>query len=205
MTFRITKMNPLAANWSKPGISKEMWPTMRSTTAQKHAEFEALVAKDWERFWRFAYRLTSDRDMAEDLLSETLIDAFVAFERYRGDKFASLFFKMLANNRIDMARKANRRKTESLDTVFSETEGKDIADLSHNPEKYLIAPLYSEPVQKALDALPVENRAAVLLADVEGYDYAEIAQMLSIPLGTVRSRISRGREKLRLALSQEPW
>lgn len=194
----------MTTSCSGAGISKGMWLTKRSTTAQKHAEFEALVAKDWERFWRFAYRLTSDRDMAEDLLSETLIDAFVAFDHYRGDKFASWFFKMLSNNRIDMARKAKRRQTESLDSVFSETEGKDIPDLRDNPEARLLDPLYSEPVQKALDALPLENRVAVLLADVEGYDYAEIAHMLSIPLGTVRSRISRGREKLRLALSQEP-
>ena len=186
-----------------PGISKGMWLTKRSTTAQKHAEFEALVANDWERFWRFAYRLTSDRDMAEDLLSETLIDAFVAFDRYRGEKFASWFFKMLSNNRIDMARKANRRQTESLDTVFSETEGRDIPDSRESPEACLLDPLYSEPVQKALDTLSMENRVAVLFADVEGYDYVEIAQMLSIPIGTVRSRISRGREKLRLALSQE--
>ena len=196
-------MSPITASWSKAGISKGMWLTKRSTTAQKHAEFDALVAKDWERFWRFAYRLTGNRDTAEDLLSETLIDAFVAFERYRGERFASWFFKMLANNRIDMARKANRRQAESLDTVFSETEGKDIPDLSHSPERCLIDPLYSEPVQKALDGLPLEHRVTVLLADVEGYDYAEIAQMLNIPLGTVRSRISRGREKLRQALSQE--
>lgn len=179
-----------------------MWLTRPSTTAQRHAEFEALVAKDWERFWRFAYRLTGDRDLAEDLLSETLIDAFSAFDRYRGEKFASWFFKMLSTNRIDMARKAKRRQAESLDTVFSETEGKDIADNRENPELRLLNPLYSEPVQKALDALPLENRVAVLLADVEGYDYVEIAQMLHIPIGTVRSRISRGREKLRLALSQ---
>lgn len=179
-----------------------MWPTRRSATAQRHAEFEALVAQDWERFWRFAYRLTGDRDLAEDLLSETLIDAFTAFDRYRGEKFASWFFKMLTTNRIDMARKAKRRPAESLDTVFSETEGKDIPDLRNNPESLLLNPLYSEPVQQALDSLPLENRVAVLLADVEGYDYVEIASMLRIPIGTVRSRISRGREKLRTALGQ---
>jgi RNA polymerase sigma-70 factor, ECF subfamily len=181
-----------------------MWPIRRSATVQRHAEFEALVAHDWERFWRFAYRLTGDRELAEDLLSETLIDAFTAFDRYRGDKFASWFFKMLTTNRIDMARKARRRQTESLDTVFSETSGKDIPDERENPERRLLNPLYSEPVQKALDALPLENRVAVLLSDVEGYDYIEIAQILTIPIGTVRSRISRGREKLRVALGQLP-
>ena len=195
-------MSLIATSWQSAGISKGMWLPRPSTTAQKHAEFEALVAKDWERFWRFAYRLTGNRDMAEDLLSETLIDAFTAFDRYRGDRFASWFFKMLTTNRIDMARKAGRRLVESLDTVYSETEGRDIPDVRNHPEKCFMEPLYSEPVQQALDALPLENRVAVLLADVEGYDYAEIARMLQIPIGTVRSRISRGREKLRLALSQ---
>lgn len=196
-------MKNVVASWPCMGIGKSMWLRRSTTTAQKHAEFEALVAQDWERFWRFAYRLTGDRDLAEDLLSETMIDAFVAFDRYRGEKFASWFFKMLSTNRIDMARKANRRPTESLDTVFSETEGRDIPDSRESPEKVLMDPLYSETVQKALDSLPLENRMAVLLADVEGYDYTEIARMLSIPIGTVRSRISRGREKLRQVLSAE--
>ena len=159
------------------------------------------MAKDWERFWRFAYRLMGNRDLAEDLLSETLIDAFSAFDRYRGSRFDSWFFKMLSTNCIDMVRKSKRRQAESLDTVFSETEGRDIPDSCQTPEEQLLSPLYSEPVQKALDSLSEEYRMALLLADVEGYDYAEVAQILCIPIGTVRSRISRGREKLRALLS----
>lgn len=192
-------MSIFPAAWPKtePGV----WLKQPKTIAAKHAEFEALVAKDWERFWRFAYRLTGDRDMAEDLLSETLIDAFSAFDRFRGDKFHSWFFKMLMTNRIDMARKAKRRQADSLETAYSESEGRDVADTRATPEAELMAPLYSEPVQKALDGLPEEFRTAVLLADVEGYDYAEIAAILKIPIGTVRSRISRGRERLRATLS----
>lgn len=170
------------------------------TFAQKHAEFEALVAKDWERFWRFAYRLTGDRDIAEDLISESLIDAFSGFDRFRGDKFDSWFFKMLSTNHIDLIRKAKRRQADSLETAFSESEGRDLADSRLTPEAELMNPLYSEPVQKALDSLPEEFRTAVLLADVEGYDYSEIAVILNVPIGTVRSRISRGRERLRSQL-----
>jgi RNA polymerase sigma-70 factor, ECF subfamily len=191
--------NSLTATWE---VQRPMtWFKKRETTATKHAEFEALVAKDWERFWRFAYRITGDRDLAEDLLSETLIDAFAAFERYRGGNFDRLFFRMLTTNRIDMARKAKRQPSVSLDTVFSEGEGRDIPDNKKTPEEHFINPLYSEPVQKALDTLSEEYRLAVLLADVEGYDYAEVAQILGIPIGTVRSRVSRGREKLRELLS----
>jgi RNA polymerase sigma-70 factor, ECF subfamily len=192
-------MNGFTATWPVQGA--RVWFKKQSTTATKHAEFEALVAKDWERFWRFAYRLTGDRDLAEDLLSETLIDAFSAFERYKEGHFDRLFFKMLTTNRIDMSRKAKRQAADSLDTVFSDTEGRDIPDTRETPEAHCINPLYSEPVQKALDALSEEYRVAVLLADVEGYDYAEVAQILNIPIGTVRSRVSHGREKLRILLS----
>ncbi len=183
-----------------PKAERTLWRPRPKTLAEKHAEFDALVAKDWERFWRFAYRLTGDRDVAEDLLSDSLIDAFSGFDRFRGDRFDSWFFKMIATNRIDMARKSQRRPTESLDTAYSEAEGRDIADSRATPEAQLIAPIYSETVQAALDALPEEFRTAVLLADVEGYDYSEIAQITNVPIGTVRSRISRGRERLRRLL-----
>jgi RNA polymerase sigma-70 factor (ECF subfamily) len=192
-------MSIFTAAW--PKTENSLWLSKRKTVAAKHAEFEALVAKDWERFWRFAYRLTGDRDLAEDLISETLIDAFSGFDRFRGDKFDSWFFKMLTTNRIDMARKAKRRQADSLETAFSESEGRDIADKRPTPEAELMNPLYSEPVQKAIDALPEDFRTAVLLADVEGYDYSEIAAILNVPIGTVRSRISRGRERLRAMLS----
>lgn len=195
-------MSSFVAGWTgRKSATTGMWFGGRSRPEDRHAEFEALVAQDWDRFWRFAYRLTGSRDSAEDLLSESLIDAFASFDRYRGEHFDRWFFKMLVNNSIDMARKAKRRRAESLETAYSESAGRDIADSRPDPEAELMAPLYSEPVQKALDGLPEEFRTAVLLCDVEGFDYAEIAQILKVPIGTVRSRISRGRERLRGALT----
>ena len=133
-------------------------------------------------------------------MSESLIDAFSGFDKFRGDRFDSWFFKMLTTNNIDRIRKSKRRQADSLETAFSESEGRDIADTRRTPEAELMDPLYSEPVQKALDSLPEEFRTAMLLADVEGYDYSEIAAILNVPIGTVRSRISRGRERLRSQL-----
>lgn len=179
-----------------------MWLTKRRTTVDEQAEFERLVAQDWQRFWRFAYRLTGNRDNAEDLLSETLVDAYSCFNRYRGDGFHRWFFKMLANNHVDMVRKEKRRPAESLETAFSESAGREIADKAATPEAQLVEGMYSESVQAALDALTPEYRTAVLLCDVEGYDYSEAAGILGVPIGTVRSRISRGRERLRRALQK---
>ena len=139
--------------WNRTTLwgSKGRTSDEKEDKAERNAEFERLVTQDWERFWRFAFRLTGDRDNAEDLLSDTLLDALNCFDRYNGDRFDSWFFKILANNRIDMARKANRRRTESLDTAYSEEEGRDIPDKTAGPEAQFFEPLYSEPVQKALD------------------------------------------------------
>jgi len=179
-----------------------VWLLKRRTTIDQQAEFERLVALEWPRFWRFAYRLTGNRDNAEDLLSETLLDAYSCFGRYRGDGFHRWFFKMLANNHVDMVRKAKRRPVESLDTTFSESAGRELADPTMGPERHVVEAVYSEPVQAALDSLSLDYRTVVLLCDVEGYDYAEAAGILGIPIGTVRSRLSRGRERLRQALQE---
>ena len=180
----------------------DVWLLKRRTTIDQQAEFERLVALEWPRFWRFAYRLTGNRDNAEDLLSETLLDAYSCFGRYRGDGFHRWFFKMLANNHVDMVRKAKRRPVESLDTTFSESAGRELADPTMGPERHVVEAVYSEPVQAALDSLSLDYRTVVLLCDVEGYDYAEAAGILGIPIGTVRSRLSRGRERLRQALQE---
>ncbi len=179
----------------------------KDRTEDRLKAFEAMIAHDWERFYRYAYRLCNgSADDAEDLLSETLIDAFRGFENYRGDGFDRWFFRMITNNRIDMARRAKVRRTESLDTAFGEqdgdTHGRDIPDTQADPVRHLLNPLYSEGMQEALDALPEDFRAAILLCDVEQMDYQEIADTLQIPVGTVRSRIHRGRSQMRKTLAE---
>lgn len=177
----------------------------------KQGAFEAMVARDWERFWRYAVRLCAGNTHdAEDLLSETMLDAFKAFDAFRGEGFDRWFFRMMTTNRIDMARRAKVRRAESLEAAFlndaGEAHGRQIAgDAAETPERLLLDPLFVEPLEQALAALPEEFRAAVLLCDVEGMDYQEIAQTLKIPIGTVRSRIFRGRQRLRECLERQGW
>ncbi len=192
------------------GISFGIGARSKDRAEDKRRAFEAMVAHDWERFHRYAYRLCGGHaDDAEDLLSETLIDAFRAFDTYRGEGFDRWFFRMITTNRIDMARRAKVRRADSLDSAYEndgELQAREIADdLATTPERRLLDPIYSEEVQRSLDALPEDFRACLLLCDVEGMDYQEIATTLSIPVGTVRSRIHRARHQMRKALESQGW
>jgi len=176
----------------------------RTAEENRHSAFEAMVARDWDRFYRYAYRLCANSDDAEDLLSESLIEAFRIFDRYRGEGFDKWMFRILTTNRIDMARRAKVRQADSLDAGWTGSEGekysREIADVAADPERQVIGATYSEALQQALDDLPEEFRAAILLCDVEQMAYQEIAVALNIPVGTVRSRISRGRAQMRKTL-----
>ena len=178
----------------------------RTADADRLAAFETMIAREWDRFYRYAYRLCGNPDDAEDLLSDSLLEAFRIFDRYRGEGFDKWMFRILTTNRIDMARRAKVRKAESLDAGWSDENGalhsRDVADPHADPERLFMNITYSEGVQKALDSLPEDFRAAILLCDVEQMEYQEIAETLRVPIGTVRSRISRGRTMMRKILEQ---
>ena len=172
------------------------------TDTARAALFDQLVAQDWNRFHRYAYQLSrGNSDDTDDILAETLIDAFKAFDKFSGAGFDRWFFRMLTRNHIDLVRRAKVRRAFSLDTGLPSFEGKNIqlAGTSDPPDGFIQRTL-SEPMQAALDSLNEQHRAALLLADVEGLDYDEIAHVLALPLGTVRSRLHRARAKMRAAL-----
>ena len=172
------------------------------TDTARAALFDQLVAQDWNRFHRYAYQLSrGNSDDTDDILAETLIDAFKAFDKFSGTGFDRWFFRMLTRNHIDLVRRAKVRRAFSLDTGLPSFEGKNIqlAGTSDPPDGFIQRTL-SEPMQAALDSLNEQHRAALLLADVEGLDYDEIAHVLALPLGTVRSRLHRARAKMRAAL-----
>lgn len=178
----------------------------RRAEDRAHA-FEAMLARDWDRFWRYAYRLCAgNAEDAEDLLSDSVIEAFQSFDRYRGEGFDKWLFRILTTNRIDMARRAKVRRAESLDSAFvdddGESQGRIVADHSADPAKIVLAPMLSEDLQRALEALPEEFRAALLLCDIEQMEYQDIARVLDLPIGTVRSRIHRARLHMRKALEK---
>jgi RNA polymerase sigma-70 factor, ECF subfamily len=173
---------------------------------QDHAEFEKLMGRTQKQAYNMAYRLTGNRDDAEDLTQEAYLRAYRSFATYnRSLPFESWFFRILSNLFIDLLRRRPKQKPLSLDQPVAEDESDDnlmfqIPDEGSNPERNLMDTVMDEKLQTALAALPEPFRVAVLLCDVEGKSYEEIADIMGSSIGTVRSRIHRGRSLLRQAM-----
>src|SRR5262249_6046705 len=155
------------------------------------------------RAYRIAYRLTGNREDAEDLTQDAYLRAYRSFATFDGRlPFENWFFRILTNRFYDLMRQRRGRSSISLDQpVNQEGSGdnlqREVADEEADPERCLMTWVMEERLQTALRALPLTYRAAVLLCDVEGKSYAEIAAIMRTSIGTVRSRIHRGRGLLR--------
>lgn len=166
-------------------------------------EFDALVARYHRQAYNIAYRLTGNQADAEDLTQESFLRAYRFFDRYRRDMpFENWLYRIMSRVFIDELRKKPKFRTTSIDQPLSLGDGGsevtlEIPDFEANPEHRLIVDALEEPLQTALDSLPAEFRTAVVLADIEGMSYEEIAEVMHCSLGTVRSRLHRGRKLLR--------
>jgi RNA polymerase sigma-70 factor (ECF subfamily) len=173
---------------------------------QNHKEFSELAIPHTDALLRTALRMTRNQADAEDLVQETFLKAYRFFDRFeRGTNIRAWLFKIMTNLFINSYRDRARRPEEtsfdemeefSLYSKMVEEGQKD----GTNPEKELFDKLYSDEVQKMLDRLPEEFRMAVMLNFVEGFSYQEIAEILGIELGTVKSRLHRGRRMLQQGL-----
>ena len=170
--------------------------------------FEAEALASLDSLYRAALRLTRVPADAEDLVQETYLKAFRAADRFEpGTNLRAWLFTILHNTAL------NRARDRARDTVAVDSEivdqaadapapGGSSAGAAETPESLLIRETLAPELQAAIDALPAAFRQAVWLRDVEEFSYAEIAAMLSIPIGTVMSRISRGRHLLFEALKE---
>jgi len=155
------------------------------------------VARDYGRFlYTVAYRLTGNSDDAQDLVQEVLLRVRRGLETYRPGSLEGWLSRITTNTFLDGARRQRRRPVDLLpddpDRVIPPSPGADVASAAEG---------LPDHVQDALRSLPVEYRAAVVLCDVVGLSYTEIGEALDVPVGTVRSRIHRGRALLRQVLS----
>jgi RNA polymerase sigma-70 factor (ECF subfamily) len=180
---------------------------MARTAEVSPADFEAMLLPMLDRAYGMAYSLTHDRADAEDLVQEAALLAYKAFGQFqRGTNFKAWFYKILVNCFYGQHRKRNRQgETVDLDSVpslylYGKTAATGLHDQSDDPASALLARLDAEQIVTALEALPEEYRAACSLYFVQDFSYEEIAQTLEIPLGTVRSRIHRGRKLLQQRL-----
>ncbi len=152
--------------------------------------------------YNFARWLTGSREEAEDLVQETFARALRGFPSFQpGTSFKSWIFRILKNTFLTSRTGLRGRPTLPLDD--GEGNGVPHPAETETPESILIARSRLDLVRTAIEALPVSHREVVLLRDVEGFSYQEIAEALSIPLGTVMSRLSRAREAIRSAIREK--
>lgn len=174
-------------------------------TEARRAQFEELAREHGEAFMRSALRLTGSAVEAEDLLQETLIKAYMAFEQFSpGSNFRAWVLRIMANTHISRFRHTQRTPpTVSMEDLSAvSTRPFDPACPEQGPAQQALEFTLSEEPGEALAALPEEFRVAVILSDVFELSYREIAELLGVPLGTVRSRIFRGRKLLQEALRE---
>ena len=167
--------------------------------------FNSLIERYQGAVYNLCYRLIGDRGSAEDAAQEAFLSAYRSIGRFEGGSFKSWLFRIAANESKDELRRRGRRPAEALHSESAEDEQPfDVADPAESAPEYLERAAVAQGIQAALLVLPFEQRQAILLLDVHGYHYDEIALMTNANVGTVKSRIHRGRERLRTLLSEDP-
>jgi RNA polymerase sigma-70 factor (ECF subfamily) len=158
--------------------------------------WEEVAHRYGRKIYNFAYRLTGDRDDALDLSQEVLLRVRKGLRSYRPGSFEGWLWRITRNAFIDEVRRRKRRPTVPLPE-----DDRTPGDPSPGADETLAASRLSEDVQAALLGLPYEFREAVVLCDIVGLTYDEISAAVEVPIGTVRSRIHRGRAMMRERLT----
>jgi RNA polymerase sigma-70 factor (ECF subfamily) len=173
------------------------------TPADRRAEFDRLVQRYHKQAYNIAYRMTGNHADAEDLTQEAFVRAFRFFGNYRRDwPFDNWLYKIMSNLFVDDLRRKPKARLQSLDQPLdaggrNEDVFLEIPDAAANPERLVMSQELDEHIQRALSSLPHDFRMTVILADIQGLSYEEISVAMRCSLGTVRSRLHRGRKLLR--------
>jgi RNA polymerase sigma-70 factor (ECF subfamily) len=164
---------------------------------RRRFEAEALVYLD--ALYSFALKLTRERDDAEDLVSDTMLRAFDRWEQYRlGSNIRAWLFTILYHTFVSRKRRVDAREVQLPEDAESWSAYEVVGEV--DPEGRFYDSFLDEEITRAIDQLPEDYRSAVVLSDIHGLRYAEIAAILGIPEGTVKSRLFRGRRILQKKL-----
>ena len=170
--------------------------------------FAELATLYQRALYSHAYRMLSNEAQAEDAVQDAFLLAYRGRATFRGGSFKAWLFRILTNRCLDLLRDAKRHGTVSLDPAPVEEDEPprpDPIDAGPSVEQLATTSELLRHVEEALETVPVEQRVAVLLRDVQGFDYEEIAQITTTELGTVKSRIHRGRLAVRAHLVARGW
>jgi len=164
--------------------------------------FNYLILEYQNLAYSVAYRLLSNTESAADAVQESFIKAYRALESFRGGSFKSWLMRIVTNTCYDLLRAQKRRRTDSLDDLpVDEEYATQLIDRRESPDQFVERQELSELIEAALQSLPEDQRTAMILCDIQGYTYEEIAEMTGVAMGTVKSRISRARGRVRDYLS----
>nr|WP_183546998.1 RNA polymerase sigma factor SigE [Nocardioides albus] len=172
-------------------------PTQAPTTEPGVPTWDEIVEKHSDRVYRLAYRLTGNRPDAEDLTQEVFVRVFRSLDTYSPGTFEGWLHRITTNLFLDQARRKQRIRFDAL----SDERASRLTSSGPTPDVAYADQRFDDDIERALATLPPDFRAAVVLCDVEGLSYEEISEILGAKLGTVRSRIHRGRAMLRDALA----
>jgi RNA polymerase sigma-70 factor (ECF subfamily) len=182
--------------------------TLMEKVTSAQPRFEDLMKRSQKKVYNMAYRLSGNAADAEDLTQEAFFRAYRSFDTYEGDKpFENWILRIVTRLYLDLLRHRRRRvQTVSFDNPLHKDSGEDDlffeqADHTANPENVFMDASLGEELENALRALPAEQQLVVMLADVEGVAYKDIAEMLDTPVGTIRSRLHRTHKALRKMLA----
>lgn len=173
-----------------------------------YADFHSEAVPHLEALYATALRLTKNGNDAEDLVQETMLKAFRYFGKYeKGTNCKAWLFKIMTNTFINKYRKQQKRKEFLVDDDFRPLQERAVAP-ELNPfvdeianEESMYFKLFGDEVRQALEEVPVDFRMVVLLADLQDFAYKEIAEIMDCPIGTVMSRLYRGRRMLQALLA----
>jgi len=190
-------------SWQKSGIKRtevKSAAMLFRRGDQNRDRFERMAEQVFPSVFGTALRLTRDREDAQDLAQEAIIRAYEAFDRFDGRNFKAWILRILTNLYINRYRQ--RQRSGSQASLDDENVAEPVANLEDVPDRQILDNMVGGEVEKALAKVPTDFRIAVVLSDIEEMTYEEIAEATQVPIGTVRSRIARGRAILRRELER---
>jgi RNA polymerase sigma-70 factor (ECF subfamily) len=178
---------------------------VKSASLGDIASFEQLVILYQDKVYSLSLKLTGSAQDAEDLAQEAFVRAYRYIASFRGDSdFGTWLHRITVNVWLNQKRKKQTKAAYSLDEPIYSDDGevkREIPDLSQDPESVLLSTQMSEKLHRAVECLPKDQKAVLLLREVEEYSYEEIAGMMACSVGTVKSRLARARDALRRSLN----